>query len=250
LIKKDSERLIKKKRFFAAASAFIAMILIGFLAWLICSKLNLTAASGTEFRDYIQGFGSFGILIAVGIQILQVIIAFIPGEVIEIGIGYVYGWFWGSILCLVGVSIGSVLIFLLVKRFGIKFIEIFVPYDKINEMRFINSEDKLKRMTFILYFIPGTPKDLLTFFFGLTRMTLNEFLTITLFARIPSLVSSTLGGSFIGEGNYIWAVIIFVLTAIISLIGMKLYTVLTDKLKKKNINNKYLLKIIHHNKNK
>ena len=84
-----------------------------------------------------------------------------------------------------------------------------------------------------MFFIPGTPKDLITYFIGLTRISLKDFLAITLFARIPSVVSSTVGGNFIGEKRYIEAVILFVVTAFVSLIGIKLYNILLKKIKEK-----------------
>lgn len=231
---RDEKRLAVKKRVLAILSGLIVLFLIGFLTYFIGIRFYKIASSGIEFRDYINSFGKFGLLVAVGIQVIQVIIALIPGEVIEIGIGYAYGWFFGTLICLAGVAIGSALIFSLVKKFGIRFVEIFVSSDRINELKFINSEKKLKRFTFIVFFLPGTPKDLLTFFIGLTRMDIKEFLIITLFARIPSVVSSTLGGSFIGDGYYYGAAMVFVVTALVSLIGMKLYSVLIAKFRKKH----------------
>jgi uncharacterized membrane protein YdjX (TVP38/TMEM64 family) len=105
--------------------------------------------------------------------------------------------------------------------------------DKINDLKIINSEKRLHTLTFFLYFIPGTPKDLLTYFFGLTRMTLKEFLAITIFARIPTVVSSTFGGNLISSGHYIKAVVLFVVVAFLSLLGLNLYRGMMKKLKKK-----------------
>lgn len=229
----NDNKLIRKKRIIGVVSLCVLVILVCFLTYLFGVKFKSIASSGVEFDEYIKSFGYFGWLVAILIQILQVIIAFIPGEVIEIGMGYAYGWFWGTLLCMAGVAIGSSAIFLLVKKYGIRFIELFIDSSKINELKFINSEKKLKRTTFILFFIPGTPKDLLTYFVGLTRMTLSEFLGITLIARIPSLVSSTIGGNFMGNKQYLEAVILLVATGIISLIGIKLYNIIITKARKR-----------------
>lgn len=234
----DEKKLLKKKRIIALVSLAILIALICFITYISGIRFSKIAKSGVEFDEYIKGFGWFGGFIAVGIQILQVIVAIIPGEIVEIGIGYSYGWFWGTLLCLTGVAIGSSLIFLLVKKYGIRFVELFVSADKINELKFINSERKLKRTTFILFFIPGTPKDLLTYFVGLTRMTLSEFLSITLVARIPSVVSSAIGGHFMENKQYIEALIIFIAIAAISLIGINLYKIVIVKAKKKIKNHK------------
>ncbi len=229
----SEEKLIKRKRIFALISFAVLLCVISFLTYFLIVRFSKIAASGEEFNDFIKGYGTYGAFVAIGIQSLQVLIALIPGEFVEIGMGYAYGWFEATLYSILGVAIGSSLIFLLVKKFGIRFVEIFVSSDKINELKFIRSEEKLKRLTFILFFIPGTPKDLITYFIGLTRISLKDFLAITLFARIPSVVSSTVGGNFIGEKRYVEAVILFVVTAFVSLIGIKLYNILLKKIKEK-----------------
>lgn len=227
----NDKKLLKKKRIIAVISLIIVLVLAGLLTYFFGVKFGQVATTGVEFDEYIKSFGYFGWLVAVGIQILQVVIALIPGEVVEIGMGYAYGWLWGTLLCMLGVAIGSSAIFLLVKKYGIRFVELFVDADKINQLKFINSEKKLKRTTFILFFIPGTPKDLLTYFIGLTRMNLGEFLCITLIARIPSVVSSTIGGNFMGSKQYLEAIILFVVTGIVSLAGLKIYSVIIARKK-------------------
>ena len=227
------EALLRRKRVFALISFAILLCVISFLTYFLIVRFSKIAKTGEEFNDFIKGYGTYGAFVAIGIQVIQVFIALIPGEFVEIGMGYAYGWFEATLYSLLGVAIGSSLIFLLVKKFGIRFVEIFVSRNKINELKFIRSEEKLKRLTFILFFIPGTPKDLITYFLGLTRISLKDFLAITLFARIPSVVSSTVGGNFIGEKRYAEAVILFVITACISLIGIKLYNIMIEKIKEK-----------------
>ncbi|MBQ4631692.1 MAG: TVP38/TMEM64 family protein [Clostridia bacterium] len=239
-----SNKLKRKKRIIALLSLAVVLLLMVFLAYFVVVKFFSHAKSGEEFREFIQGYGGYGFLVAIALQIIQVFIALIPGEAVEIGLGYAFGWFNGTLLCLVGVAIGSALIFLLTKKFGLRLVELFVSTEKINELKFINTEEKMKRFTFIVFFIPGTPKDLLTYFVGLTRMSLGEFLTITMFARIPSVVSSTVGGNFIGDGKYVEAVVLFVITAIISLLGLKLYNIFIKKMKVKAKKGKEIIKNI------
>lgn len=229
----NNKKLLKRKRILAVVSVLVVLCLVSFLSYFLIVRFSKIAKTGEEFRDFIGSYGAFGVFVAVGIQILQVFIALIPGEFVEIGIGYAYGWLNGTLLSLLGVAIGSTMIFMLVKKFGIRLVEIFVSTDKINKLKFIESEKKLNRLTFILFFIPGTPKDLLTYFVGLTRMTLKDFLVITLFARIPSVVSSTIGGNFIGEGKYIEAVVLFVVTGLVSVAGIKIYNSLVKRFEAK-----------------
>ncbi len=244
----SEEKLLKRKRIFALVSLAVVVCLISFLTYFLAVRFSRIAKSGEEFREFIRSYGAFGTFVAIGIQVLQVFIALIPGEFVEIGMGYAYGWLEATVYSLVGVAIGSALIFMLVKRFGIRLVEIFVSTEKINQLKFISSEEKLNRLTFLLFFIPGTPKDLLTYFVGLTRMTLKDFLGITLFARIPSVVSSTVGGNFIGEGKYIEAALLFVVTALISYAGIKLYNIVLKKIEARAKKRGYFFKNRHKNK--
>lgn len=215
--------LSKKKKILAVISAVIAVAAISALGLWLWKGIKTNFSSPEEFKVYIQSLGPEKYLIALGIQFLQVVIAFIPGEIVEIGMGAAFGWFAGTLLCLGGVTLASSLIFLLTKTVGRKFVELFVDPGKIDELRFLNSEKKLKRTVFLLYFIPGTPKDLITYFIGLTRMKLHEFFIITTVARIPSVVSSTIGGHSLMERDFLAAILIFIATSAVSLLGIYVY---------------------------
>lgn len=215
--------LNKKKKILAVVSAVIAVAAISALGLWLWKGIKTNFSSPEEFKVYIDSLGPEKYLIALGIQFLQVVIAFIPGEIVEIGMGAAFGWFAGTLLCLGGVTLASSLIFLLTKTVGRKFVELFVDPGKIDELRFLNSEKKLKRTVFLLYFIPGTPKDLITYFIGLTRMKLHEFFVITTVARIPSVVSSTIGGHSLMERDFLAAILIFIATSAVSLLGIYVY---------------------------
>ena len=112
---------------------------------------------------------------------------------------------------------------LFVKKYGIKAVELFVSTDKINELKFINNEKKLKTTVFLLYLIPGTPKDPLIFFFGLTKISIWDFIWIQTVARIPSVVTSTIAGEQVTKQNFLVSIIIFAVTGVLALMGMFLY---------------------------
>lgn len=183
----------------------------------------LASFSQEDFREYIFSYGTLSWLVLLVLQILQVFIALIPGELLETAAGFVFGPWVGTLICYIGVSIGSVMIFLLVKKFGTKLVELFISKEKINELKFINTEKKLNTLVFLLFFIPGTPKDLITYFVPLTRMKLSGFLAISLVARLPSVLSSTFGGHLLGEKDYIGAVLLYGITGIVSIVGILIY---------------------------
>lgn len=226
---KNTDPYLRRRRVLALVSLGVVILLFGAATWFFSQWFLMFRDDPQRFKDFIDSYGWSGRLIALGIQILQVFISLIPGELVEIGIGYTFGAVEGTMLCMVGVAAASTLIFLLVKKWGTRLVELFVDREKIDQLRFINSEKKLKRTVFLLFFIPGTPKDLLTYFVGLTRIRLHEFLALSLIARIPSVVSSTIGGNMIQTQEYGKAVLLFVITGAVSLIGLWIYNRLVTR---------------------
>ncbi len=221
--------MTRGKKIVAVISLVLAAavaILCGVLIWRVFKNDIRTPEA---FKAYIESFGWKGYLVAFGLQMLQVFVALIPGEVVEIGAGVSFGWIGGTLICMAGCAVASAAVFLLVKTAGMKVVSLFVDPDKINNLRFLNNDKKLDRTVFLLFFIPGTPKDLLTYFVGLTRMRLGRFMVLSTVARLPSLVTSTIGGSFVSKGNYLAAIIVFVATAIISIGGIIAYNKILKK---------------------
>jgi uncharacterized membrane protein YdjX (TVP38/TMEM64 family) len=214
---------------FAVLAAFFTVLTI--LLW---KPLTDTFSQPENFRSWVNSHGIDGRLAFVGIMSLQIIFAVIPGEPVEIGAGYTFGSIEGMVLCLVGAAIGSTIVFLFVKQLGIKLVEAFISREKIYSMRFLKESKKLNLLLFIVFFIPGTPKDVITYFIGLTPMKLTTFLIISSIARIPSVITSTITGDALGTQNYMLAVIVFVITAIISLIGAIVYNKISKRKQNKD----------------
>ncbi len=175
--------------------------------------------SRIEIQNKISDMGFLGWLVMLNIQIAQVVIAFLPGEPVEIIMGIMYGPIIGTLTCLLGIAIGTVIIYVLSKWIGKPFISLFVDPDKLDDFKFINNKQKKDITVFTLFFIPGTPKDLITYFAPFVKMNFFRFLIISLFARIPSIVTSTIGGTSIISGNWTLTVIIFSVTLMFAIIG-------------------------------
>ena len=210
----DEKTKTRLKKVLSIVSVGIVLLLLIFLSYFFTVKFK-EIRNAESFKEYVLSFGAKGVLVGLGFQVLQVLVAFIPGEVIEIGLGYAFGAFLGTAICYAGLAI--------VKKFGPKFVELFFSREKINSLKFIqkyiNNPERLKKLVFFLFFIPGTPKDLFTYVLGLTPIKLSEFLSISLIARIPSVISSTVGGMLIHNRNYVAAVILFAVTALLSIAG-------------------------------
>lgn len=214
----DRTNYEKRRKTLSGISISIVALLALLLTWFLWRWLAAFSQEG--LRDYIRSFGAASWLVFLALQFLQVFIALIPGELLESVAGFVFGPLWGTVLCYVGIALASVVVFSLTRQFGVRLVEVFISREKINQLRFLNTEKKRDLLIFLIFFIPGTPKDLLTYFAGLTEIRLGRFLLISMLARIPSVISSTFGGHLLGEGNFTGAVILYAVTGAVSLLGM------------------------------
>lgn len=217
----------KKVASIFAIAVFVLLSVAAF--WFVGRPLMEYISDPQGFRIWVDAHGILGKLCFVGLMALQVVIAIIPGEPLEIFAGYAFGFWQGTLLCLAGALLGSVIVFMLVRTFGIKLVEAFFPIEKIHSASFVRDAKRLNLLVFIVFFIPGTPKDILAYVVGLTPMKLSVWVLITLTARIPSVITSTIGGDALGTQNYAFAAVVFGVTLIISALGLLAYKRLSKK---------------------
>ena len=227
----NSETFTEKKRKIVSAIAIVLLVLFSVtVGWFIGKPLIDFVSEPIEFRNWVNESGIWGRIAFVGMVVFQVVIALLPGEPFEIGAGYAFGIIEGTVLCVIGITIGSLIVFTLVKRFGVKLVEVFFDFEKIRSLKFLQNKKKLNMFVFLLFFLPGTPKDLLTYFLGLTSVNKGKVIFLASVARLPSVITSILGGSALVSKQYVLAVIVFAITLAISLFGYIIY----DKIIKDN----------------
>lgn len=188
--------------------------------------------TGTNLlRDWAAEHPVLGALVMVGVTAVQVVIAFIPGELVEIAAGYIFGAWLGLLLCLVGMAIGSTVAILLARHFGRKLVASLYSEEKLDSLPILNDPKKRNATTALLFLIPGTPKDLITYLVGLTKMSIPQYLAISLVCRIPSVVMSTISGGALGDNRIKFALWFFIITGIVSAAGYLLYLFLQKRQK-------------------
>ena len=180
-------------------SIFAIGIIIGIIIYLFPVFKNLMTSEGRiQFKEQYANTGFKGVLALFGLQLAQIFFVIIPGEPIEILAGMCYGGFWGTIFILVSVFIITTTIFFLVRKYGREFVHNFFDKEKVSKMensKLFQNPSKIELVMFISFFIPGTPKDLLIYIGGLLPVKPWRFILISTFARIPSIISSTLAGT-------------------------------------------------------
>jgi len=220
---KKTKRILTVISFTALVAVFAALTVI---LWKPVSQLGEDPGA---MKEWLSGTGIWAPVVFVLMTVVQVVVAIIPGEPFEIAAGFVFGPVWGTVLVLIGIAIGTLLIFAFVRRFGIKAAELFFSLEKINSLGFLKDAKKRNVLSFILMFIPGTPKDLLSYVVPLTKIKLWHWMLIAVFARIPSVLTSTVVGGALGEGEFLFAALAFGITAAVSLAGLIIYNVICKK---------------------
>lgn len=207
---------------------FVVMALIIILIWPYVGMIF--EPDGLEkLLDQVRNAGWAGVLILEALQFLQVVVAFIPGEVVQIAAGMLYGPWWGAIIILIGCIFSSAFIFVLVHKLGAPFVRDMVPEKYMNKFHEFEHSKKFVSIVFLLFLIPGMPKDVFTYVTPLSDMKLKQFLLITNTARIPGIVISTYAADGLLEGRLVESIIMFIGLAIIAVIALVVYNKISVK---------------------
>ena len=236
----ESKELSETKHYSKKVSILVlilAAILLAVLTVIGVYLINYEFTNTDSFTNLVKENYFLSVIIIIFVCAIQVMVALIPGEILEIASGYAFGAWAGAIYCILGIMFGSVLVILLTRKYGRRFIESLCPREKIDSISWINDPKKLNFLAAVIFFIPGTPKDLLTYAIGLTKMSIPTYIVITSLARLPSIVISTLSGGALGDSNIKNAVIFFVISAITGILGYAIYTFISKKTNKNKQDN-------------
>ena len=220
---------MSKKQIFKKIFKIIAIIAAVGVILLISYLLYRLISDKEAFEAWLSSYGSMSRIIYIAITAAQVLLALIPGEMLEIAGGYIFGAWEGTILNLLGAALGSILVFLLVRKFGRPLVTSVFSEEKLSKLRFLQDSKKRDILFTLIFILPGTPKDLLCYFAGLTTIKTPLFLLVCSLGRLPSVITSTIGGSAIEHESYPAAVIAFAIAAVISLGGILFYHILSSK---------------------
>ncbi len=221
------------KHWLKAAIAVLVLALATFLCLkflLPLSHLLATEEGRQEICLRMEDYGIFAPLVFIGMMALQIVIAFIPGGPMELLAGMLFGGLRGTLWSVLGSMLGTVVVYALVKCFGRPLVQFFVSEKQLKRFTILEDEKKLEFWVFLLFLIPGIPKDLLTYIVPLTRMQLLHFLALTTIARFPAIVASVLIGDSFSDGRYWLCIVIACVAALAAFVGFRIKTgVLKEK---------------------
>lgn len=200
-----------------AAGVFI--VLLAFITIKYGPVITEIISDPDEFRTVILSYDSLGALVFIMFQVLQILIAIIPGEVVQIAGGYIYGAPLATLLLLTGVVIGSSIAFGLARLMGYSLVKKLISQEKLESFAELITSRKGYITIFVLFFIPGLPKDIMTYIGGLTPVRPLHFIAIAVLARTPALFISTFIGENIQERDYSTAIIFSAAAVVVFIVG-------------------------------
>lgn len=233
---KKKTTIIKVLIFIIAISLFV-----GIIAYLFPVMKNLSTHEGQiAFKARIEESGVYGFLTLLGLQFAQIFLVILPGEPLEILVGMCYGAVGGTIFIFFSVALTTTLIFLLVRKYGRKFIEQSFDkkkIDKIEKSKIFQNPKNIEFILAICFAITGAPKDILIYVGGLLPIRPIRFILIATFCRFPSVISSTIVGEYFSEGNWKVSLLIYGITFIITILTLVIIRIFDkDKITEKALN--------------
>lgn len=213
----------QKVKVFKLTMTILAIaIIVGIIIYMFPVMRELSTKEGQlAFKEKVSSSGILGLLMLFALQVAQIFLIIIPGEPIEILAGMCYGPIWGTVFIMVSAGIISTIIFSLVRKYGKRFVYNFCDKEKVAKIensKLFKNPNKIEMIMFILFLLPGTPKDLLAYTAGLLPINPVKFVLISVFARFPSVISSTLAGANLAVGDWKKSIVMYLAIVLVAII--------------------------------
>ena len=181
-----------------------------------------------EFRTFddavafLREYQGYSAIVYIGLELLQIIVSILPGQIFQFAAGYLFGFVPGLLLSILGAALGTCITYFLAMFLGRDALKLFISEEKGDYYLKLFNSKKAFIITFILYLIPGFPKDTLGYVAGVSKMNFPAFLIISLIARMPAMAGSIVFGSMYMKKDYTGMIIVAAIVAV-SLILIFLY---------------------------
>ena len=221
-IQMQRRRLVFKRISAGIKLCLLLMLLIGIPAYIFFFDHQIIDefSSIRDIYDFLQEYKKESILIYLGLQVLQIIICIIPGQALQLAAGYLFHFWLALILSLGGAAIGTVLVYYIAHFLGKDAMHLIFGEEKIRSMLDHLDSRNGMLLVFIIFLIPGIPKDLCAYAAGISELKLKPFLLLSLVGRAPGMIGSLLIGRQLQNGGYLSAAIIGGVALVLFILGM------------------------------
>lgn len=215
----------RKIKIIKTTLTIIIVVILGIFFWKIAPFIkDLSTTKGQiAFKNKINSMGFAGILLLFSLQILQILLVVLPGEPFEVLAGMCYGTWGGWLFITLSVFITTTIIFFSVRKLGQKYLYNFFKKEKVEKImnsKLLKNETNLEIILCLVFLLPGTPKDLFVYLGGLLPVKPLRFILIATLVRFPSVITSTMVGANISNGNWKISLMIYLVTFIVTAIFM------------------------------
>ncbi|MEF8784793.1 MAG: TVP38/TMEM64 family protein [Haloarculaceae archaeon] len=179
-----------------ALTALVGLTALLFGSLLLLDQFAAWLTDPFAVRQWVRSYGPLAPLVFIALQSVQVIVAPIPGQVLGLASGFLFGTVWGTVYSLTGVTIGTYVAFALARHLGRPYVEKLVTDKALSTFdSFTDNEGPVA--LFLIFLVPGLPDDVICFFAGLTDMNIPKMLAISVVGRLPGyLAVNAVGAGF------------------------------------------------------
>lgn len=201
-----------------AVAALVAVVLLA-VATAVAFGPQLWAffTDGAAVQTWVDAQGPLAPVAMGSLVVAQIVVAVLPGEPVELAAGYLFGFWEGTAICLLGGLVGTLAVTTLVRALGMRVVRALFSAEQIEGVAWLKDSRRFELLMLVVFLIPGTPKDVLTYAAGLTACPWWRIAAIATVGRIPSIVTSTLAAGFASQGN--WAAAGITLAVTVALVG-------------------------------
>jgi len=194
---------------------FMILVPVIFILAAVLAFKYLPFGSFHEFRNYILGFGNKSAFAYIFIQAAQVMLPAVPSEIVQSVGGYVFGVFLGTIYSSSGILLGGIASFFSARTFGKPLVSKIMPAKNIEKLNYVLESPNLNTTIFLIYLIPGLPKDAINYIAGLTSINPGKFFTLATIGRLPGIATIAYMSTSFQQKNYGFATAIFIVVMLI-----------------------------------
>ncbi|WP_436930785.1 TVP38/TMEM64 family protein [Halosimplex halobium] len=204
-----------RRRFVVHLLVFVLVLVV---ATVLVQRHFAFLTSAQALREFIEGYGILAPVVLVVLQAVQVVAAPIPGQVLAVVAGYLFGAWWGTVYNMIGITIGSTAAFWLSRRYGRAYVENLVHKDALEQFDAV-SDDYGRPALFFIFLVPGLPDDVICFAGGLTDIPLWQLVAIAVIGRTPAFFLVNVVGDLLGTDRFAAALALAVILAVVSVLG-------------------------------
>jgi uncharacterized membrane protein YdjX (TVP38/TMEM64 family) len=203
-----------------ALAGLLAILILVLAFWYWRDPFGALWADAESVREWMAGFGALAPLISIVLNAAQVLLAPVPGQVIGLANGFLFGVFWGTLYSLAGVTLGSATAMAVARVWGRSLVERLVNPEHLNRWDQLANQ-RGPAVLLLVYLLPLLPDDLISFAVGLSRLSIPYVLILAAAGRLPGLIATSWIGANASAIRPLGWLILGIMTIVLAVIVLR-----------------------------